>query len=321
MKDDYKAAAVREVGDRERNEYNTFGPWVQEVKSADDLPPRFDTYWEQLRSAARLLKVPYHVERREALPGSNLYEHVIAFVNDGIILVSIEGDSTVRRDLGYARVSSISLSIELLDGRLVFREAGGPGIKLHFNAVSEPLAREIVDLVRARCQAAANGWGAEGLTPGSDLVSPPGKADAFFSNLLAEFHAHDSASALLAYQGPSPIESLGGGSRSLGQRLWALFRRAYLSSAMILQARAELILVRASREIRRKKTGGYWYETLWLPFSSLRGAKLEPRTLENGGRVFVLFIEASDGEYDFNFASPPDAAYSRLKQLAKPARV
>jgi hypothetical protein len=320
MKDEYVALSVREVGERERNEYNAFGPWIQEIKGAEDMPPRFDSYWDQCREAARVIKVPYHVERREALPGSNLYEHVMAFGNDGIMLISIEGDSTVRRDLAYSRLSSVSLSIELLDGRLAFREAGGPGVKLHFNAVSEPLAREFVDLVRSRCQALSPVRSGEGRMPGPDLVAPPGKNDVFFSNLFREFHSRDSASSLLAYQCPSTIQSLAGKNRSLGQRLLALFRGAYLSSSMILQTRAELILVRASREVGRKKSGSYWYETLWLPQSSLRGAKLETRSLGNGGVISVLFIESSDGEYEFNFSEPPALAYARLKELAGPAR-
>ena len=86
---------------------------------------------------------------------------------------------------------------------------------------------------------------------------------------------------------------------------------------MLLEASSEIIVVRAAKDVRRRKSGSYWYETMWMPLSSLEGASLEPRPQSNGGIVFALRLDAPDGLHVLYFSAPPEAALARLKALAR----
>lgn len=220
MKDEYCLAIRRPVGAREVEEYNASGPWIQAVKSASDLPPRFDPYWGELSRAARIVKVPYRVERRE----------VFAIGPDGLILLSVEGDSVSRRDFGYGRIAAISLVSELLDGHLVFEGSdGGRGLELGFNTVSSPLVMELVEAAREKAVAAGGAFDFVGPSPGPDIARAPGEEDMLSANLFAEFREREGDLSLVAYQGAcvfvSPLEAAG---RSLGRRLVDKLRRFYL---------------------------------------------------------------------------------------------
>ena len=89
MRDEYVAEPRRPAGERERREYDAFGPWMQRVRRAEELPPRFDAFWPELSAAEAVAKVPYRVERRKALPGSDLYERVLGLCPEGLVLLLI----------------------------------------------------------------------------------------------------------------------------------------------------------------------------------------------------------------------------------------
>lgn len=320
MKDEYCLAIRRPVGAREVEEYNAFGPWLQAVTKASDLPPRFDPYWTELSKAASIVKLPYRVERREAFAGSDLYKQVFAVGPESLLLLSVDGDSVSRRDLGYGRVATISLVSQLLDSHLLFEEAGGgSGLELGFNTVSSPLVMDIVDLARRRVVSAGPGAARRpGFGPGPDLARAPGKEDMLSANLLADFRAREGELSIVAYQGSrvfvSPAEGEG---RSLGRRLANKLRRLYLDPEMLLEGPAELILLRRSRDPRRRKNArGYGYAITWLPLSSLRGVGLEPRKLENGAHAVVLRLASTGSDYELYFVSAPEEAVQRLAAIA-----
>jgi hypothetical protein len=321
MKDEYCLAIRRPVGAREVEEYNAFGPWIHVVEKASDLPPRFDPYWAELAKAAHVFKVPYCVERREAFAGSDLYKQVFAIGADGLILLGVEGGSVSRRDLGYDRIAAISLVSLLLDGRLLFEESGGgSGLELGFNTVSSPLVMDLVDAVRENAAAASRAADSSSAphSPGPDLARAPGEEDMLSVNLLAEFREREKGLSLLAYQGAcvfvSPSEAAG---RSLIRRLGDKLHRFYSDPVMLLEGPSELVLLRRSCDPRRRKNArSYGYVITWLPFSSLKGIRFEPRRLENSAQATVLCLSSTGCDYELYFASPPEGVLPRLEALA-----
>jgi hypothetical protein len=311
---EYVETAWRGVGEREKSEYNSFGPWVQEIQGASDLPPRFDPQWDELKTAVLIAKVPYHVERRDALPGSDLYEHLLAVEPEALVLLSLQGGSVARRELGYGRIASISLVSALLDGHLVVEDAEGESLELRFNTVSAKLMRKVIDLVRDRCRASSGRPEDSGRTLGPDLAAAPGESDTLYANLLVEFRSREAPVSLLAYQGACRLKARDAG-RPLGRRVLDELRRRYLDSVMLLEARSELIFVRRSTEIRRRKPRGYRYEIAWLPFSSIKDLRLEERTLPNDAVVSVLHLSASTREHELYFEAPPEEARARLAAI------
>jgi hypothetical protein len=312
VKPGYAAKAVRGVGEREIREYDGFGPWALRIEEANDLPPRFDPYWGELRSASIVAKLPYHVERREALPGSELYEHLVAVGDEGLVLLSLKGASIQRRELGFGQLASISLVSALLDGHLILEEFGGRSIDLGYNTVSEKLIQEIVDQVRRRCFLSGLRAGEAELRPGPDLVAPPDDGDILFKNLLAGLRSRESPLSLIAYQASSRLRPREEEGRSIARRVLDGLHRRYFCSVMLLEASSELILVRDSTGMRRRKARGYRYEVTWLPLAGLDGARIEERSVSKGSFESVLRLSASGRELELSFARPPEEGLARL---------
>ena len=63
-------------------EYNAFGPWVYEIDDAHPLPPLFASCFTDNDEAILKIKVPREIERRNAAPGMELYDFVIALYED-----------------------------------------------------------------------------------------------------------------------------------------------------------------------------------------------------------------------------------------------
>jgi hypothetical protein len=314
-RDEYQARAVRPVGERERREYDAFGPWMQAVAAAGELPPLFDPYWNELSRARIIAKVPYHVERRDALPGSDLYVQVFALGERGFIFLRIDGGSISRQELPFERLSWLALVVGLLDARLVFGDAGGDRRELPFNAVSEPLAREIIDAARERLRASADPAREFRARGSGDLVSPPTfEADFHFANVMRILLAHEGEASLMAYQPPYRVPAGAERRRSLFGIVREAFRPTFLDSSMLLELPAELILVREGKGPRRGRKG-FCVETVWMPLSSLLAPAIEERQLPNGGIVSVLHVEARGGGREMALASLPEAALSRLEEL------
>jgi hypothetical protein len=313
MRDDYAAVARRSARERERAEYNQFGPWMQAVKSASELPPRFDAYWEELSAASVVAKVPYRVERREALPGSDLYEELFAVLPEGLLFLGIEGGSVRRVDLPYEKISWIALVVDLLDARFIVGLSEGDRREMSFNAVSEPLALEIASIVRSRLRASVEPARPRELP---DFVAAPRLADDFlFDNLLGMLRRREKVLSLVAYQGPYRVAPSAEGKRS---PLWLLreaFSPTYLDSSMILELPGELVVVQLGREARRSRKG-HRVETAWVPLSSLLPPRIEERRLANGGLVYALLLETKGGGRELLLASPPEASLARLAALA-----
>ena len=52
--------------DRLEKEYREFGPWILEIKSADDVPDLFINYYTFSSSVECALKIPIPLDRRKA---------------------------------------------------------------------------------------------------------------------------------------------------------------------------------------------------------------------------------------------------------------
>ncbi len=300
----YVRSAVRPVGGRETREYDAFGPWMQKVRNAEELPPRFDAFWPELSAAGAVAKVPYPVERRNALPGSDLYERVLALCPDGLVLLAIDGGSVRILRKPYGRLSWIALTTDLLDAHLLLGEGGD--WDLPFNAVSEDVALELVDAVRARIRGEARIFPSPGAVPARP---PTMEGDFHFEGILSTLRSREDAASLLAYQEPCRVMPPEGAPLSARARLKEALRPTYLDSAMLVELTGEVFAARKGREARRGRRG-FWLERAWMPLSAALSPRVRELTLPNGATVFAL--ELGEGNREYLFSSPPEAALARL---------
>ena len=59
-------------------EYNAFGPWAYEISDKYPLPRLFAPYFAADDNAVLKINIPRETERRNASPGMDLYDYVVA---------------------------------------------------------------------------------------------------------------------------------------------------------------------------------------------------------------------------------------------------
>jgi hypothetical protein len=132
-------------------EFDAFGPWIYEVRTADEVPPLYRAHPIDLEAARMVLKVPRPIERRNATPTMHLYDHLLVAGLDELTVLSRDGDTFGVRSVPYRRIGAAQLSVSLLDGRLRLADAtpgsGGELLALAFNGVSLGTVEGLVDLL------------------------------------------------------------------------------------------------------------------------------------------------------------------------------
>lgn len=158
-------------------EFDAFGPWIDEVRTADQVPPLYRAHPIDLEAARVVLKVPRPIERRNASPTMNLYDHLLIAGTDALTVLSREGDAYRERSVPYDRVGASQLSVSLLDGRLRLLDAtpgtGGELLSLGFNGVSLGTVEQLVDLLVEQAVARRDA--------APDVVAPVGTAPGVWS--------------------------------------------------------------------------------------------------------------------------------------------
>ena len=135
--------------DAVHREYDRFGPWAVEISEQDPTPSLFEPFVTRREVPLLSLKIPRHVERRDARPGMDLYDYLVSLYRDELVVlrrVDREVRSTTCRldDVRLLRVTRC-----LLRGSLHLGLPDGP-IDLPYNTVSDALMLRLVALIRER---------------------------------------------------------------------------------------------------------------------------------------------------------------------------
>jgi hypothetical protein len=124
-------------------EYDRFGPWIDRVTEAVDMPRRFQPWWPELSAAEYVLKVPRSYDRAQIRPGMDLYETVIAVFPESLCILRAEPAQVVRRDVGRDEVVGTVRHSNLLIGRWSLLLADGSAVAMEFNNVSHTTIAEV----------------------------------------------------------------------------------------------------------------------------------------------------------------------------------
>ncbi len=176
------------------SEYDRFGPWIDEVRTPDDVPRLFRDHPLDLAAARLVLKVPRNIARRDATPDMDLYDHLLVLDDVGLTVLTRRGAEAVawrgavapgEYDAAIVRaadVVAIRDVVSILDGRLSVHAHDGAVLSVRYNgsgranverlvtglrevAATRPASR-VGAALRAAGEAAAAGLGS--LDPGSD---------------------------------------------------------------------------------------------------------------------------------------------------------
>ncbi|MEU4161514.1 hypothetical protein [Actinoplanes sp. NPDC026670] len=132
-------------------EFDAFGPWIDEVRTADDLPRLYRNAGLDPATCRLVLKVPRDIERRNANPGMHLYDYLLALDDETLTVLWRTGDTFDRVSLPLDRVAAIEDSVRLLNGRLTVHVVDGSAYTVAYNGSASGPIRDLIRELRLRC--------------------------------------------------------------------------------------------------------------------------------------------------------------------------
>jgi hypothetical protein len=268
-----------------QEEYDGFGPWIKEVKTLEDMPPRFRDCFAEHAGARFLLKQPRNEERRNLKPGMDLYPAVLAVHEDSVCLMAQAGAAIDVRRAALGDLQGIRVFQDLLHGQLELFLADGACFSFGYNASSQPLIDRVVDFLLQSPAAPAGRAGVE-------ATGPVEVADLSFQTLLAEqARRHPQGRALHS-------EAAGRACRD------RLGRRALSLGILVLGTDRDLVLISQGRATRRRKEGVYATETRYARWADLRSFGLAPGPLSKGAGWRTLRLQVGSHLWEMDLFEP-----------------
>lgn len=241
------------IDSRAVEEYNAFGPWIDEAFSGDDVPPLFADFAIDF-DRSRVLKFPRGEARRDLEPGMHLYNVLMIIAPERLVVLTRDGDRYTEATVEYGDVIEIADSVDLLDGRLSFQTTDGVTFAVPYNGSSRETVAELVDFIRAKTREAAPEpahWIAlpapEDGTPLLLAMDDLGKRDVALVSLFNDVLRADDDVRLIAALGRRSVMTTGG----IVSRIAHLFRPMTLHGMVLCGVGTELqVLSRRTTLVR-----------------------------------------------------------------------
>ena len=132
-------------------EYNAFGPWAYEITDTHPMPRLFTPFFTADDGALLKIKIPREVERRNAAPGMDLYDYVIALYEDSLLILKREGGQVKKFQIASGDFRGVRIYENMLKGGYTVFAANGT-VAFPFNAVSIDLFQKLTNLILEKLQ-------------------------------------------------------------------------------------------------------------------------------------------------------------------------
>ncbi|NAZ76071.1 hypothetical protein GTQ99_11705 [Kineococcus sp. T13] len=139
-------------------EHDVFGPWIDEVRTPQDVPRLYRDHPLDLETARLVLKVPRNITRREAAAEVDLYDHLVVVQADLLTVLSRHQDARGApaggpggyrtRRVALGDVVAVHDEVDLLDGRLHVHARDGEVVSLDYNGSARDRVLRLVDELR-----------------------------------------------------------------------------------------------------------------------------------------------------------------------------
>ncbi|MEJ2021651.1 MAG: MarR family transcriptional regulator [Maritimibacter sp.] len=288
------------ASDEDRREYDAYGPWVVEVKSEADMPPRFRSFYEADKSANLLLKLPRREERRELRPGMDLYRAVIALREDGVTLREMLEGKVVSRDIGWDEIVAIRCRNDLLMGHWKLLLGDGTEIDQRFNRVSSDVMNQATDIVRAHLTTSDVLAGAEE----PPVIEIP-QSEVFFGSVLQE----------MTRRGPEPVVPL----HFEPQKAPARGRgKSAATGVLMVRMPSELVIVSRDEDQRDPDEPAYASNDLFLPLNRITAFAMDAPGPNDKLPYPLLSLHLGRQLFRQSCRTAPDGVVAELTALGIP---
>jgi hypothetical protein len=273
------------TGQGSTTEYDAFGPWIDEVRSVDEVPRLYRSHPIDFDAARTVLKFPRDIARRDATPQTDLYDHLLIAETDRLTVLARSGSSFTVLSVPYGEIAVITDWVNLLDALLRIDTTRGDVIAVPYNGSSHDTVAHLVDLLRGlalstRAVASVRLPPLAGVLQLDDL----GKKDALFVTAFRDRLRREPETRLLAAHGRIVVSRTGG----LLARLADLVLPVTLQGALFCASPAELQILSRKHWLVRGGTPELSLARTVLPLDLVRSVAVEEHERYRGASTVTL---------------------------------
>lgn len=303
-------------------EYDRFGPWIDTVRTAQDVPRLFSDYDFDPQAVRLTLKVPRNIERRDADPSMDLYDHLLIVRDVDLTILSrripakersVQRHETTGYDVASIRfdeIASLHDSINLLDGRFEIRTIAGAWHVLRYNGSARDTVAELMGLLKGgfdtrqgRVASAIKAGAPKALDP-RDLA--PGERDVIFVSDALELRRTQQGLDVWACHGRVPAVGLDTANSTVWQRLARWVSPVNLSGALIAADAVALEVLSRRHWLQRARLPEHSHGRTVVALASLDGVRITPHPRFAG--VLVVTLTSGDSATEIVVPHGSDAA-------------
>lgn len=236
------------------------------------------------------VKIPRHIERRQARPGMDLYDYMLClYADDMLILRRVEHE--VRAETAsYRDVQHLRISENLLRGRMRLNLTGG-AFDLPYNTVSRDVMVRLTDIIREH-------YGRPGGPASATAIA---KVDTdqlsfYFSGLLRAERASTSGMQLLAAQSNTAVAT--SETNALRRVLFGMASKTLLESMHLCDGR-ELKVVGRGGAFAYRWQSVYGHDVSYIPLSNLVRCAWQEDPRNDAVTNLVLRTSGGDSSWPF----------------------
>ncbi|WP_297369549.1 hypothetical protein [Cryobacterium sp.] len=195
-------------------EFDAFGPWVDEVRTAGEVPGLYRDYRVDFDASRIVLKIPRNISRRDALPTMDLYDHLIIAAPQALIVLSRGVDTYSESSIAYGDIVAVADTVDLVEGRLSILARSGRTHTVPYNGSSQQVMTRFTDVLAELSLAVVRPtpavvFPATDSRPSLDLLDL-GKQDVGLVTAYFDLTRHEFGATLLAAHGRTGLDPLGG---------------------------------------------------------------------------------------------------------------
>ncbi|GAA2530442.1 hypothetical protein [Rarobacter incanus] len=292
------------------DEYDAFGPWIDEVRTADQIPRLYRDYLVDFAAARTILKIPRDIERRKANPGMDLYDNLVILTAEELTILTRAEAAYTAVTLALGDIVAMRTSVNLLAGRLDLHSRSAGPVVVRFNSSSRERIDALVDQIRDRAwrgersagcaQGGDPGWRGERPGRGCDRAADPDRTEAALAPLAEsdlvlvnqtrrDLQA-DPAARVVAAQARRNI-SVKAGARA---KFMSWLRPLRLTALAVVESGEQVIIRSRASGIAQRRMADYSLAETFIFAPAATGVTADPLvTYHDVTRVSITFASSA----------------------------
>lgn len=290
-------------------EYDLFGPWVDEVRTEDEVPRLYRSHGLDLPAARLVLKVPRDIARRDARPDMDLYDHLVALEAESLTVLSRSSDDGRYdlRQVRYADVVAIEDVVTLLDARVRVHSRDGHVVTITYNGADRGNPGRLVEELRVLAMRGTTGPAARPEATAAPEQTALGLEDIGIVNAHRAVAAVRPRLQALAWHPRQVVRPGGSGVGALGRALTHALRPMTVHAALVA-ADDETVEVYGRVGLARGRSPVHTQSRCLVARASLTGVEVRPHPVYPTVRVVSLLAD----EASLSLPVPAGSATERV---------